>query len=143
MTPADLDAVLEIEQISFVRPWSRKGFELELAKPFGLPIVAEIQDRIAGYVIAWLILDELHIANVAVHPDSRRQGLAERLIRTVLAHDPRIRWAGLEVRRNNSSARAMYKKLGFEETGVRKNYYEEEGEDAILMTLRLEKEGDG
>ncbi len=137
MTHADLNPVLEIEHLSFATPWSRTGFEMELAKPFGIPLVAEIEKRIAGYVIAWLVLDELHIANVAIHPDFQRQGLGEHLIRTVMKCDPRIRWVGLEVRRNNVAARSMYQKLGFEETGIRKNYYEQEGEDAIVMTLHL------
>jgi len=134
----DLEAVLGIEQVSFVQPWTRGAFVQELIKSYAVLRVAEIGSRIAGYVIAWLIEDELHIANVAVHPEFRRRGIAERLILTVLAEDPRIRWAGLEVRRGNAAARAMYRKLGFEETGVRERYYTTEGEDAILMTLYVD-----
>jgi len=137
MDHKDLDEILKIEETCFKTPWSRKSFENDFKKDFAVLLVAEYSGVIAGYAISWLIVDELHIANLAVHPDFRDRGIGESLIRTLLANSENYSMAGLEVRRSNKTARKLYKKLGFEEVGVRKNYYVEEGEDAILMIKHL------
>ena len=140
MTEEDLDSVMVIESLCFRSPWSRRGFEAEFQKQFGIALVFAEQDGIAGYVVAWRIEDELHIANLAVHPARRRAGIGEMLIRHVLEAEPEVSWIGLEVRASNASARALYRKLGFHEAGVRKGYYADEGEDAVLMVKSVHSE---
>ena len=137
MTYEDLDPVMAIEEISFVSPWSRKSFENELKKEYGVPLVVEKVGKIIGYLVQWLIVDEIHIANIAVHPEWRRQGIAERLIEYCLSHSGGFRWIGLEVRDNNQAARRLYEKFGFREMGVRAKYYEKENADAIVMIKEL------
>ena len=140
MTEDDLDSVMVIESLCFRSPWSRGSFEAEFQKPFGTRVVFTEQDGIAGYVVAWRIEDELHIANLAVHPARRRAGIAETLLRHVLDAEPGVSWIGLEVRASNAPARALYRKLGFHEAGVRKGYYADEGEDAVLMVKSVHSE---
>lgn len=138
MKEIDLPCVMEIERLSFNHPWSRQSFEGELAKEYGVPLVALVEGRIVGYLIYWLVMDEIHIANVAVHPDWRKQGIGECLIRMVIDDGEGYNWVGLEVRDSNTAARALYEKLGFCKVGIRENYYEMENEDAILMVKWLE-----
>jgi ribosomal-protein-alanine N-acetyltransferase len=99
--------------------------------------VAEIDKKIVGMLVAWLIVDEIHIATLAVHPEFRRQGIGEKLLLHTLksARDENVVKSFLEVREGNLAARAMYRKFGFVEDGVRKRYYKDNNEDAILMTL--------
>ena len=137
MRNEDLDQVLDIERASFIRPWSRSGFEAELTKDFGVTLAAVSGDRVLGYGICWLIADEIHIANLAVHPDRRRQSIARSLLQSMLTRKPGMRIAALEVRRSNREARRLYRLFGFQEIGIRKMYYIEEGEDAIVMQKRL------
>ena len=134
-----MDQVLSIEAISFSSPWSRKSFESELKKEFSISLVALIDNEVVGYLIQWLVADEIHIANIAVHPEWRRHGIGETLLRKVIQENKGFSWMGLEVRRKNRSARALYKKLGFREVGIRKNYYLQEREDAILMVKHLQQ----
>ncbi len=133
----DLDLIMEIEKKCFASPWSRKSFEKELEKKYGLSMVAESDSVVAGYLVAWLIVDEIHVANLAVHPDFRRQGIAEAMMRKLIHSSGTFVWMGLEVRRSNTAARALYSKLGFLEVGIRKGYYQPDGEDAILMAREL------
>ena len=137
MQKEDIDQVLAIETASFSFPWSRRSFEAEFEKEFGVSYVALIADRIEGYLIAWLVADEVHIANIAVHSEYRKQGPGRMLMEVIFRNSEGFSWIGLEVRRSNKTARAMYKKLGFQEVGIRKNYYVGECEDAILMVKRL------
>ena len=137
MREEDLDQVMAIEGSSFSSPWSRKSFETELTKEFGIPLVAVVDDSVVGYLIEWLVADKIHIANIAVHPDWRKCGIGEWLMQEVMRNSGEFSWIGLEVRRSNKNARALYAKLGFREVGVRSNYYVQEGEDAILMVKRL------
>jgi [ribosomal protein S18]-alanine N-acetyltransferase len=137
MTAADLDRVMEIETLCFPMPWSRAGFEAELSKPYGRPVVfdeAEAGSGVSGYCVCWRVEDEVHIANLAVHPERRKRGIAERLLRHCLDAEADAAWAGLEVRMSNSAARALYLKLGFRPTAVRKEYYVDSREDALVMT---------
>lgn len=138
MSGADLDQVLEIEGYCFPSPWSRESFYKELEKEYGRSMVAVHGERVAGYIIAWFIADELHIANLAVHPDFRRKGIAEKLLNSVIGSAGSCSWIGLEVRRSNSAAIHLYSKLGFYEIGVRRGYYQPDGEDAIVMARVLQ-----
>jgi [ribosomal protein S18]-alanine N-acetyltransferase len=137
MKREDIDQVLDIEEASFVRPWTRSGFEAELEKDFGLALVAESGDRVVGYGICWMIGDEIHIANLAVHPDWRRRTVGRSLLKFMLDKRTGMRIAALEVRRSNLDARKLYGDFGFNEIGVRKRYYIEENEDAIVMQKQL------
>jgi [ribosomal protein S18]-alanine N-acetyltransferase len=139
----DLPQIMEIERLSFDHPWSRDSFVRELALPFSRTIVALIHDNhrdaIAGYLCRWLVADECHILNVAVHPETRRTGVAIRLMDDAIAEAKRerARLVTLEVRRSNLPARSLYRRLHFEERRLRRNYYGS-GEDAIVMELKLD-----
>lgn len=137
MIPDDLDRVLEIENLSFSMPWSRTGFEAELIKPYGRSLVFAADGRVNGYLVAWRVEEDLHIANLAVHPEHRRQGVAEMLLRHCLKEDADAAWAGLEVRVSNAAALTLYRKFGFCPTHVRRAYYSDNREDAVIMTKDL------
>lgn len=137
MTAEDLDDILAIEVVSFATPWSKISFINELEKTYGLPLVAMVHEQLVGYIITWFIEDEIHIANIAVHPDFRRQGIGEWMMNEVMKDHPGIAWVGLEVRRSNIEAITLYEKLGFYQVGIRKNYYAQEGEDAVMMMKQL------
>jgi [ribosomal protein S18]-alanine N-acetyltransferase len=138
----DLPRIVEIERLGFDHPWSRESFVRELSLPFSRTLVATAVDgmseNLVGYLCRWLVADECHILNIAVHPANRRSGIGARLMETVITEARRHRAAlvTLEVRRSNVSARGLYRKLKFEERRLRKNYYGA-GEDAIVMELKL------
>ncbi len=134
MSVLDLDAVLNIEKQVFKAPWSRRSFETELEKDYALCLTAKKEGEVAGYAIAWNIVDEIHIANIAVHPIHQRQNIAHMLLNEILKVSGQCKKAVLEVRRSNFPARNLYLSMGFAETGLRQNYYEEDGEDAVLMS---------
>ncbi len=137
MTRSDLKQVMQIESASFVSPWSRKSFDSELKKDFGFSFTVVEGKQVIAYIIGWLVADEIHIANIAVHPQWRRQGIAMVLMQKVIEGYPEFSWIRLEVRRSNLAARNLYRLLGFKEVGIRKHYYVQENEDAILMTKYL------
>jgi ribosomal-protein-alanine N-acetyltransferase len=143
MRREDLPAVLEIERRSFSQPWSRGFFEKELATPFARLVVAEEaagpRPRIVGYTCRWRVTDEVHVLNIAVHPEHRGCGLGRMLLEAVLAEGraARARAVFLEVRAGNVVARRLYRHAGFREVGVRRGYYGP-GQDAIVMELRLD-----
>jgi [ribosomal protein S18]-alanine N-acetyltransferase len=99
---------------------------------------AEMDGRLVGMLVLWMIVDEAHIASLATHPEFRRQGIAKQLLVEALdnAYAEGARTAFLEVRASNEAARRMYQKFGFEEVGRRERYYKDNNEDAILMTLK-------
>jgi len=140
MWQEDLPAVLEIERQSFGQPWSRAFFEKELATPFARLTVAVDTDAgsVVGYTCRWRVADEVHLLNVAVHPDRRGRGFGRLLLEGTLgeARSSRARIVYLEVRAGNVVARRLYRSLGFRELGVRRGYYGP-GQDAIVMELRL------
>ncbi len=138
----DLDAVLAIEKTTFTVPWSRKAFEGELNHPFAVAMVATQNDTVIGYILGWVVVNELHITNVAVHPHQRRLGIGEALVRAAIGKGENILEIFLEVRQSNLAAINLYRKLGFQEIGIRKNYYAEEGEDAILMSKTVSGESE-
>jgi [ribosomal protein S18]-alanine N-acetyltransferase len=135
MTVAELDEVLAIESVSYPHPWNTVHFLDELKSPHSFPFIAMNLDGVVlGYICPMLVLDEGHILNVAVGIPFRGKHVGKLLVEHVLS-DCRARGASfvsLEVRVSNFSAIALYDRLGFIETGRRKNYYEN-GEDAILM----------
>ena len=138
MTVEDVPAVAELDRIAFTLPWTERSFHFEVtSNPASRCWVAEQAGRIVGVVVAWLLVDEVHIATIATHPDVRRQGIAQALLAHVLkagAQEGAVS-SFLEVRASNLAARAMYRKFGYEDTGRRPRYYKDNGEDAILMTL--------
>ena len=140
MTLDDLDEVLEIERLSFKTPWSRAAFRYEITQNrVARCFVARADGRIAGYLCLWEIGHEIHITNLAVHPNRRGQGLARALLQAML-DDGRARGvtlAFLEVRPTNVEALGLYESLGFAVIGRRKGYYFDTGEDALVMETRL------
>lgn len=136
MHEKDLEQVLEIEKLSFPTPWSRNSFLSELREnEFAHYFVCRVDGRVMGYAGMWIILDEAHITNVAVHPQYRGKGfghllLAELMRQSLLRGSDRIT---LEVRKSNQAAQRVYEHMGFRATGVRKGYYTDTGEDAIIM----------
>ncbi len=139
MTPADVPAVSQIDRMSFSLPWPEHSFQYEVSENrVSRCWVAEADNkRIAAMIVSWIIVDEMHIATIATHPEFRRQGIGERILRQALADGKQAgaRMAFLEVREANDAAQSMYRKFGFRATGRRPRYYRDNGEDAILMTL--------
>jgi ribosomal-protein-alanine N-acetyltransferase len=138
MTLKDVPVVHEIDSLSFSLPWPERSFRFELTEnPVSRSWVAEFNGRIASMLVLWVIVDEAHIATVATHPDFRRQGFGERLLIAALvsARKEGATRAFLEVRAGNEAALALYEKYGFVAAGLRKNYYKDNNEDAILMNL--------
>ncbi len=145
MTVQDVPGVAQIDQLSFTLPWPEHSFHYEVAdNRVARCFVAETDDkRLAAMIVSWMIVDELHIATIATHPDFRRQGIGTEILTVALkdASAAGVRRAFLEVRASNEAAQTMYRKFGFDVTGRRPKYYKDNGEDAILMTLEpLEKE---
>ena len=144
MRDEDISEVVEIDKISFSLPWSERSYRYDLhSNPSARLWVAEIilngVKKIVGMIVVWLIIDEVHIGTIAVHPSFRRQGIAKKLlslaINSLLAEGAKT--FTLEVRKGNSEAQALYAQFGFQVTGVRRRYYQDNGEDALIMTLNI------
>jgi ribosomal-protein-alanine N-acetyltransferase len=140
-TEADLEAVMAIERLSFSTPWERQAFSDELARSWArLEVLRQTASGgVIGFCNYWLVADELHILNIAVHPDERRRGHAARLLQHILDEASRnnTRVVSLEVRASNQAAQALYRKFGFRAVGTRPKYYADNGEDALLMDREL------
>lgn len=138
-TPADLDAIGEIEQHSFPRPWPRESFEAELTRPHARLVVARGDRGVLGFHDYWLVTDEVHVLSIATHPDRRRGGVGAALLAHAFAEGRAAgcRIATLEVRRGNDAAIALYTRAGFTVAHVRKSYYQDNGEDALVMLCDL------
>jgi len=134
LSEGDLEAVLPIEKASYPHPWTLVHFKDELQNPVADLVGCKIDDILAGYLCYWLIAGELQILNVAVAPEFRGCGIANRLLDHVFAscHTKGLVSAWLEVRVGNRAAIALYRRFGFSDGGVRRNYYRD-GEDALLM----------
>jgi len=140
MTLDDLPQVIEIDQASFSLPWPERSFRFEITdNPASRCWVAEGDSGVLAILVLWFIVDEAHIATIAVHPDFRRQGIGQALLLHALksAMDEGAVSSFLEVRESNVVAQAMYRKYGFVETGKRLHYYRDNDESAILMTANL------
>lgn len=138
MMVEDVPAVHAIDVGSFTLPWPERSLRFEVSdNPAARCWVAELDGQVVGMLVLWLIVDEAHIATLAIQPEYRRQGLAKRLLVEALrtAYQEGARQALLEVRAGNEAAQAMYRTFGFEEVGRRARYYKDNGEDAILMTM--------
>ena len=143
MQIADVERVHEIDVLSFSLPWSERSYRFELTEnKHSCLWVAEAVGSdgagiIAGMIVVWVVLDEAHIATVAVHPDYRHTGIGRRLLAQGLldAQMHGARLAYLEVRRSNRSAQLLYESFGFQVVGERPRYYKDNSEDALLMTL--------
>lgn len=138
MTVDDIPAVIELDQKSFNLPWPERSFRFELTdNPASRCWVADLDGKLVGMIVIWLIIDEAHVATVATHPNYRRQGIGKRLLAHALRHmiQDGARSSFLEVRESNLAAQEMYRKFGYEVTGRRRRYYRDNDEDAILMNL--------
>ncbi len=131
----DLPGVLAIERRSFGTPWSLAMFVLELSKPSGICLAAEDDDGLVGYLVCSRYADVWHLMNVAVEPDRRRAGIASGLIGRLFEQVGSGARLTLEVRTSNSGAIRMYERFGFETSGHRRRYYQDNGEDALIMWL--------
>ena len=143
MDPTDLERVKEIDRLSFSQPWPLQSFQFEMTNnPVARLWVAETISEtgnsiVCGMLVAWLVIDEAHIGTIAVHPDYRRRRIGSRLLRHSLAQ---LQKEGasrvyLEVRRSNTGAKEMYRRYGFYLNGIRKGYYQDNGEDALILVL--------
>lgn len=136
----DIEPICAIEQESFTTPWTSAAFYNELTNNhFARYMVMECDGEIAGYGGMWIIMDEAHITNIAVRPEYRGRKLGERLLRELIRT---ARFFGavkmtLEVRVSNRIAQNLYEKLGFHGTGLRKRYYSDNNEDALIMWAEL------
>ncbi len=136
MSVDDIEGVMIVENLSFEIPWSKDAFFQEITKnEFAVYYVALVSDVIVGYAGFWKICDEGHITNVAVHPDYRRNGIAKKLVTKLInyAKKNEIEKMTLEVRTGNTAAIELYSKFGFKPGGLRKEYYEDNLEDALIM----------
>jgi ribosomal-protein-alanine N-acetyltransferase len=143
MVDADIPEVSRLDKNSFTLPWPEKSYYFEVNRnQFSRCWVAETETWehktvIAGMIVVWLIVDEVHIATFAIHPDYRKQKIGQRLLAHTLIeafHSGALK-SFLEVRSGNSAARALYRKFGYEEIGIRKHYYKDNAEDAVMMNL--------
>jgi ribosomal-protein-alanine N-acetyltransferase len=136
-TAADLDGVLAIEDASFNNPTTREWYEAELLRPevCYIYVLRTPEAPVAAFCAFWRVAEQIHINNLAVRPELRGQGLASRLLDEVMAASARLGMesATLEVRRSNTPALGLYAKAGFVEAGVRRNYYTQPVEDALVL----------
>jgi ribosomal-protein-alanine N-acetyltransferase len=137
-TPADLDAVLDVEMTSFNNPTTREWYESELQRPdiCFVYVVRTPDAPVAGFCAFWKVVDQIHINNLAIRPELRRRGLGQFLLARVLADAAGMGapHATLEVRRSNTAAIRLYEQAGFELAGVRTSYYTNPIEDGLILS---------
>lgn len=135
MCPEHVAQVAELEALCFADPWSQRSVASELNNPLSLWLVALEGERLAGYVGSQTVLDETDMMNIAVHPDFRRRGLAQELITALIValKEKGSRCLTLEVRASNAPAKGLYEKMGFQQVGLRKNYYRNPREDGCIL----------
>jgi ribosomal-protein-alanine N-acetyltransferase len=134
----DLNEVLKISSLSLKGSWSLDSFSKELTNPFAKYLIAKTDNKTVGFAGVWTIVDEGHITNIAVHPEFREKGIGSALVKSLIDHSKGWGCSSLtlEVRASNTPAKNLYKKFGFVEEGVRKKYYQDNKEDAIIMWKR-------
>lgn len=140
MTLEDLDAVYEIEILSFTLPWTKDAFYHEMVtNEHAYYVIAETQEGIVGYCGMWLVMDEAHVTNIAIHPDQRGKKLGGGLMQAAIdtAKEQGAVLMTLEARVSNTVAQNLYRKLGFKNGGIRKRYYTDNYEDAIVMWVNF------
>ena len=135
MTKEDAAGVEVVEKASFAMPWSRQSFWEEAANDKTCYLLTLDEERIIGYMGAWLLLEEAHITNVAVLPEYRGKGIGSKMLAEYIrvVREKGITAMTLEVRPSNQSAIALYEKFGFHSVGLRKGYYQDNGEAAMIM----------
>ena len=140
MLSEDLNQVVEIEKVSMPSPWSKELFEEELKREVARYFVAEIDSRVVGYMGYWEAPQEAHIINLAIDPSSRQKGLGFQMMEYCLrfAYNMGARLATLEVRESNEAAQRLYEKMNFRTVAIRKKYYSDNQENAIVMIRELE-----
>ena len=145
MKKEDLDQVLALEQASFSMPWSRNLFLSEFRSPLVSTLMVALADdplprKVIGYIVFWLVADEMHILNLAAAPEFRMRGVAKKLVLAALkrAYQKGAKRVFLEVRASNAAAQKLYSSLGFTGATVRREYYDAPVEDAVVMTLEQE-----
>ena len=129
-----------VEHESFTLPWSRVAFYNELVQnQFAKYIVLEVEEKVVGYCGVWIVIDEAHITNIALLPAYRGRKLGEALLRKLMdyARENGAKTMTLEVRVSNNVAQSLYRKLGFQGGAIRKNYYTDDHEDALVMWVNL------
>ncbi|MDD3652641.1 MAG: ribosomal protein S18-alanine N-acetyltransferase [Desulfotomaculaceae bacterium] len=143
MSPNHLDQVIEIERVSYTTPWSRQVFFSEIQNKFAHYIVALSDEQVVGYIGMWIIFDDAQITNIAVHPCCRSNNVGRQLMQEMIKRGVKmgITRLTLEVRPSNLVARHLYTTLGFVEKGVRKKYYTDNNEDAIIMWKYVHADG--
>jgi len=136
----DLDEVLYIEQASFPSPWSRNMFLEEMDNRNSRLVVFKMERLVIGYICFWVVLDEAHILNIAVHPEKKHQGVGLIMMAELeaLCLKEGLKRIILEVARKNIAARGLYRKCGFRSVGFRKNYYSVTKDDALIMEKYLQ-----
>ena len=138
---------MEIERRSFPTPWSRALFEEEIGRSFSHSIVAlaGTGGEVLGYAVCWTVAEESHLLNIAVHPTARRRGIGRSMLRECIrrGHSFRSRCLYLEVRPGNEPALALYRREGFRFAGVRKGYYTDTNEDALVLVRPIGREDAG
>ena len=143
----DVAEVAALENQIFGDPWSADSFlaEVERNPDIGYPIVLRSQGKIVAYAVAWFIVDEIHIGNVAVRPEDQGQGIGQAVLRSILEEGERrgMTYATLEVRPSNTRALALYERFGFRRIAVRKQYYRDNREDALVLSLELPSQENG
>ncbi|WP_342515203.1 ribosomal protein S18-alanine N-acetyltransferase [Sporosarcina sp. FSL K6-1522] len=140
MTEADIPSVVTIEEESFATPWTAEAFEQEMTgNDHAHYIVAVHEDEVIGHFGMWIVLDECHITNIAVRVHMRGNGIGEGLLREAIAYckEMNVRLMTLEVRMTNQTAQNLYRKFGFQDGGIRKNYYTDDHEDALVMWVEF------
>jgi len=140
MREEDIEQILEVEHSSFTTPWSRDAFYNELHNNrFAVYIVLEENSKILGYCGAWIVIDEAHVTNVAILPEYRGRKLGEAIMQKMMtvASEMGAKSMTLEVRVTNHVAQSLYRKLGFQNGGIRKNYYSDNQEDGLVMWVNL------
>lgn len=135
MQAEDIPEMMQIERMCFVTPWHENAFYNELHHEPACYLVAKVDGRVVGYGGMWVIMDEAHVTTLAVHPDYRRHHIGERLLLALLevAIARRAHKATLEVRMSNIAAQNLYAKYGFQAVAIRKGYYADTQEDALIM----------
>ena len=132
-----IDEILVIENATHSAPWSRRSFQNELEHKYGVFLVALVEGKVIGYGGTWVLVDEAHVTNVVVSPDFRGQGIGRKLMNEMLvkAREKGAVCATLELRKSNEVALKLYESMGFVQATVRKAYYPDNQEDALVMML--------
>ncbi|KXZ39083.1 [SSU ribosomal protein S18P]-alanine acetyltransferase [Alkalithermobacter thermoalcaliphilus JW-YL-7 = DSM 7308] len=132
---SDIDDLVEIEKLSFSVPWTKSAFIKELSNKLAKYVVIEHNKKVIAYGGIWLIVDEGHITNIAVHPDYLGKGLGNIIVESLIekCRENKVLSMTLEVRKSNLVAQNLYKKYGFKPVGIRPEYYSDNKEDAVIM----------